>query len=244
MPTQNAKWLNHTSAGKVGGRPPSNILARRVGNEYRSSNSVWVESQGQPQVRRAGAIDPFVATASTKLHPSYRPDQNPTAAPSKNHVPVTPASEEVPPPTPSVHVEATVLAPIVTPDSGSISSTSIPVSVSRPNSSRALPYHALAASGWSRPTSTSELRSAEMIRQHELSLPVGRQSASRSAFSSYRPYSAPSPTRKKPISQSNAKYQVEMQYVRSAIATSAARGTRTRPVSVTRSPSASSRSRR
>ncbi|GMG15028.1 unnamed protein product [Phytophthora fragariaefolia] len=133
----------------------------------------------------------------------------------------------------------------VVPDTGGACPAPTPteVSVLRTNSSQAQ-YRTQTGSGWTRPTSTSGLRSAEMVHQHEFSLPVGPQSASRPAFPSCRPYPTALPTRKK---SSNSKYQVEMQYMRSTVAASAARvigGTSTRPVSVTRSPWSSSRTRR
>ncbi|KAK1945357.1 Centrosomal protein POC5 [Phytophthora citrophthora] len=77
--------------------------------------------------------------------------------------------------------------------------------------------------GQSRPSSTTELRSAEMIRKHELPVPMAHHSEGRLIPSTYRPYSAPSPTKTWSRPQLNAKYQVEMQYMRSEVAASAAR---------------------
>jgi hypothetical protein len=101
-------------------------------------------------------------------------------------------------------------------------------SVLRSSVAQAPPYLNRAANGWSRLGNTPGLRSAEMIRQPEFSLPVGRRSASRSVPSSYRPSSTPSPTKKRSSAQLNAKYQVEMQYMRSTVAASASGNTSAR----------------
>ncbi|KAE9012089.1 hypothetical protein PR003_g15398 [Phytophthora rubi] len=165
-------------------------------------------------------------------HPSSiqatTPATSTTSSSSKNAVAIQK-------PAPEISLEATVPAPIANP-----ASSSVPAPITKPelgsvsaNSSRVVPCTTRTTREWPRSASSSGLRSAEMIRQHELSLPVGRQSAS-----VYRSHSALSPARKKSISQSSAKYQVEMQYTRSAVAASAARAsadTRTRPVLVTRS---------
>lgn len=169
---------------------------------------------------------------SRQHHPSSiqatTPATSTTSSSSKNAVAIQK-------PAPEISLEATVPAPIANP-----ASSSVPAPITKPelgsvsaNSSRVVPCTTRTTREWPRSTSSSGLRSAEMIRQHELSLPVGRQSASM-----YRSHSALSPTRKKSISQSSAKYQVEMQYTRSSVAASAARAsadTRARPVLVTRS---------
>lgn len=101
-------------------------------------------------------------------------------------------------------------------------STQAPASLNRPTS------------GCTHPTNTTGLRSAEMIQQHELSPSMWIHSAGRSASSTFRPSSAPLPTKKRSSTLLSAKTQVEMQYMRSTIAASAARATR--PISASRSP--------
>ncbi|KAF4033641.1 hypothetical protein GN244_ATG14462 [Phytophthora infestans] len=101
-------------------------------------------------------------------------------------------------------------------------STQAPASLNRPTS------------GCTHPTDTTGLRSAEMIQQHELSPSMWIHSAGRSASSTFRPSSAPLPTKKRSSTLLSAKTQVEMQYMRSTIAASAARATR--PISASRSP--------
>ncbi|KAG1699444.1 hypothetical protein DVH05_012859 [Phytophthora capsici] len=127
--------------------------------------------------------------------------------------------------------ETSVPAPIVAAEVNSLQSPSKGSKV-RSSCSQAPLTIERTSNGQSRPSSTTELRSAEMIRKHELPAPMGRQSPGGLISSTYRPYSAPSPTKQWSRPQLNAKYQVEMQYMRSEVAAAAARS-RTR---VTRYP--------
>ncbi|KAG2762033.1 hypothetical protein PC129_g983 [Phytophthora cactorum] len=139
--------------------------------------------------------------------------------------------------------EASTPAPFPVEDSDTVCSspTHSRVSVVRSSYSQAPPYLNRSTNGRSHPSNTTALRSAEMIRQHELSPSMWSQPASRSASSTIRPSSAPSPT-KRSSSQLSAKYQVEMQHMRSTVAASAARATR--PISASRSPNSTTRTRR
>ncbi|GMF35456.1 unnamed protein product [Phytophthora lilii] len=144
---------------------------------------------------------------------------------------------------------------IPNPNSSLGAKLSAPVRIEAPSSVHASPSHgrvpvvrtqmqpsiSRASNSW-RVSSSSGLRSAEMIRLHELSSPVGHQIMSRSALSFARKSSAPSPTKRRSSSQSNTKYQVELQYMRSTVAPRLSGGGRT--VSSTRSPQSSATRRR
>ncbi|ETN04278.1 hypothetical protein PPTG_14976 [Phytophthora nicotianae INRA-310] len=134
--------------------------------------------------------------------------------------------------------ETSAPVPVSIEDSGTVCSSPCHsrLSVVRSSYSQTSPSLSRATNECSHPNNTSGLRSAEMIRQHELSPSMWGPPASRSASSTFRPSSAPSPTKKRLGSQLSTKSQVEMQYMRSTIAASAARATR--------SPNSTSRSHR